>query len=678
MGRPVYHLSGLSPAYALSWAYSLLTDDPYRFITILSLSFCFLAGCFTLGFCREAGLKPAAGLVAAISLAASPLFIYWLTFPMFAATWCWSAGMLWALARQVSKPGIPSWSLLAFSTYSLFMTGYPQSAVFQLYILGGYGVYRTYKLLSESTTPMPALGFMLSCGSALLAGALQSAPVYLDLAQTSAESSRMSANVDFFLATLPRFQSADEVLRYLVFSLSPELFGNPMGEHFPYAYSGLSLPLLVTFCCTVTLAGGRLRQTWGWWLAIAIFGCFTYIPAAFSFAFKYLGFNLSRSSPLGGLVLPLTILTAYGVDAMLRRTRASRCRMSVVFAGILSFALLITCIALGKHWGIAVQWHTVALMALTLAILGTFMRHTHPFPLLLCLCITLSISAWPLMLRQQVEAMASSSVLVEKIRKILPDESRFAIVSPDIHLFPPNINTTVGLNSIHSYNSLSSTRYRLLIEQLGGEVQTYGRWNGSIAPDFSHQTFWMSHIGLLLSRTELNHPSLTYVDTEAQVLLYRVNDTMGSAWQVENREPAVHRSFTAVHEDEEKHATTLQDARKLPGQSARLTRDDGDIKTYALSSSRASTLVLDHKYHQNWHAWVKTGKEWHPAATTEVNGVFQGVLISDGATSVEMRFLPWSRFAWLGHVFWALLCIWTGCMVLLSSTRRRSNKGLAS
>lgn len=188
----------------------------------------------------------------------------------------------------------------------------------------------------------------------------------------------------------------------------------------------------------------------------------------------------------------------------------------------------------------------------------------------------------------------------------------------------------------------------------------------------------MSHIGLLLSRTELNHPSLTYVDTEAQVLLYRVNDTMGSAWQVENREPAVPQSFTAMRQDEEKHVTTLPDVRKLPGQIARLIRDEGDIKTYALASSSTSTLVLDHKYHRNWHAWVKTGEEWHPAPTTEVNGVFQGVLIPDGATSVEMRFLPWSRFAWLGHIFWAILSMGTGYVILRSSRFRPSNRGLAS
>ena len=92
LGRPAYQISGFSPAYMPTWLISKGTDNPWKYITILSLGTCFLAGLFILLFARETGLSPLSGLIAGFGLAASPLFMYWLTFPMFPAVWCWSAG----------------------------------------------------------------------------------------------------------------------------------------------------------------------------------------------------------------------------------------------------------------------------------------------------------------------------------------------------------------------------------------------------------------------------------------------------------------------------------------------------------------------------------------------------------------------------------------------------------
>ncbi len=88
LGRPAYQISGFSPAYTVSWLISRATNNPWQFITALALATCFLAGLFILLFARETGLSPIAGLIAGLGLATSPLFMYWLTFPMFPAVWC--------------------------------------------------------------------------------------------------------------------------------------------------------------------------------------------------------------------------------------------------------------------------------------------------------------------------------------------------------------------------------------------------------------------------------------------------------------------------------------------------------------------------------------------------------------------------------------------------------------
>lgn len=118
MGRPVYNLSGFSPAYFPSWVIAHLTASPWRFITALSLFTCFFSGIFVILFCREIGLNAFAGLIAGTGFGASPLFMYWLTFPMFLAVLCWSAGALWAVTRLAKKSELVGWSVLAFSVYS--------------------------------------------------------------------------------------------------------------------------------------------------------------------------------------------------------------------------------------------------------------------------------------------------------------------------------------------------------------------------------------------------------------------------------------------------------------------------------------------------------------------------------------------------------------------------------
>ena len=145
LGRPVYQISGFSPAYLPSWIIAQFTDSPWRFITALSLPTCFLTGLFVFLYCMEAGLAPLASLIAGSSIATSPLFMYWLTFPMFPAVWCWSAGALWGGSRLARKPDLIGWSILAFSGYSLLMTAYPQPVVYHIYILGGYTGYLTFR-----------------------------------------------------------------------------------------------------------------------------------------------------------------------------------------------------------------------------------------------------------------------------------------------------------------------------------------------------------------------------------------------------------------------------------------------------------------------------------------------------------------------------------------------------
>lgn len=267
LGRPAYQTSGFSPAYMPTWLISKGTDSPWKYITILSLGTCFFAGLFILLFSREVGLSPLSGLIAGLWLATSPLFMYWLTFSMFPAVWCWSAGALWSVTRLAKFPDFLGWGVLAFSGYSLLMTAYPQLVVFHAYLLSGYGVWLAYH---QARISRYALAKLLALAeSALVVDAALAFPVYRDLFILSSESARVAPDPSFFTMVLPKFASFAELVRFFVLSAIPEVYGNPISPSFPFSYDGLSVTLIVTFFAVVASLTA-FKTTWGWWLAILV------------------------------------------------------------------------------------------------------------------------------------------------------------------------------------------------------------------------------------------------------------------------------------------------------------------------------------------------------------------------------------------------------------------------
>lgn len=641
LGRPLYQISGFSPAYPPSWIIARLTGDPWRFITVLSLLTCFMAGVFFLLFCREIGLSPLAGLVAGTSLAASPLFMYWLTFPMFPAVWCWATGALWGVTRLARRPDLLGWSVLAFSGYSLLMTAYPQPVVFHAYILGGYGLYLAYGKYRQGVRE--AIQFLALSAGALLVGAVLALPVYIDLAHITAESARVAPDPSFFTVILPSLDSLGATVRLFALSTVPEFFGNPIGSQYPFPYDGLSVTLLVIFLAIVGLLVA-FRRTWGWWLAICVITLLTFVHPLYAFGVKYLGFNLSRSTPLGSIMLPLSVITAFAVDALDRRGRPWELARTVGcgVAGVV--AVIAVGLAFGLAHGVGIRWNEVFAMLVLAALLAMQVRVTIPASWILMLGIVLAAISYPLMLRQDPTQIAKTSPLVEKIRADLPVDSRFAVAAPGLSVLPPNLNAELGLPSVHSYNSLSSKRYQRLIEALGGKVRTYGRWNGAISPDYDGATFWMSNIGLMLSPKALDQTNLADLGEVSGVHLYRVISRMGIALQV-----------FLPQSDAGGDQLQITDPRRLPSHVPSKLRDQGDRLEFGVMPGQPSVLILSQKYYRDWRARVFTPSGWLPAKTTAVDGVFQGVLLPADAQRVRLEFRPYARYAWVAHVFWLLL-----------------------
>lgn len=587
LGRPIYHISGFSPAYLPSWIIAQLTDSPWRFITALSLFTCFFSGIFIILFCREIGLSPLASLIAGVSLAASPLFMYWLTFPMFPAVWCWSAGALWGVTRLARKPDLVGWGVLTFSAYSLLMTAYPQPVVFNAYILGGYGLYLAYR--KRKFGALVAVRFVAISSTALIVGAALALPVYIDLAKIATESARVTPDPSFFTDVLPRFGTLIENLRFFVLGTAPELFGNPIESGFPLPYDGLSVTPVVVFFSVIGLLVS-FRKTWGWWMAIVVLCLFAFVHPLYVLGVKYLGFNLSRSTPLGSIMLPLTIIVAYGADALVKRTKPGELKREVWFATASVLTVIVIALGFGLTHVISIRWGMFIAMLILVGLLTAQVSKTHPVLLITALVMVLTIISYPLMLRQELAEIATTSPLVEKLRVNLPDGSRFAVAAPSLLVLPPNINAELGLASVHSYNSLSSRRYHTLIMALGGETQTYGRWNGAISPDYNNPIFWMSNISVMFSSTKLMNENLEYLGHESGVYLYKVISSMGESLQVTPKTIAV------------ADAMDLEDPRFLTRNTPTKVLDKGDLLEFKVVPRAHSVLILSQKFHPDWQA----------------------------------------------------------------------------
>lgn len=650
LGRPIFQISGISPAYFISWALSQVTHDPFRFLTLLSLLTCYLAGIFMILFSKEIALTPMAGLIAGISFSTSPVFMFRISFPIIISVWCWSASALWSVTRIGNRSDFIGWITLVFSSYSLLMTGYPQFIVYHVYILVSYGLYLSYRKAQISFNQL--FKFLALSISALIFGALLASPVYLDLLTTFKESARVNPDLDFFAMNFPKFNSILDVTSSLIHRTIPEIFGNPVEESYPLASelnNGFSFTILTIFFAIVGLLT-KFRQNWGWWIIIGAICLLSVVHSLYFFGVKYLGFNLSRLKPQFSILLPITVVVAYGVDALFDRRNSTKVATAITVALIVCiFGIIAGGVAYGVHSALPIRWSIVFLMLLLVTLLAAQYDRARPLLLIISLIIPLASISYPLILFQNLSQIHKTSPLVEAVRDNLPEKSRFAISTPGMYPLLPNINVVVGLSSIHSYNSLSSKRYHTLIKSLGGEMLTYGRWNSSISPDYSSPMFWMSNISLMLSPTKLKHENLEYLGEVSGVHLSKVISSMGSSLQVPL--PSNYISGSPLQ---------LTDPRLLSTHKPIRLLDKTDFLEFEVNREGPSVLVLSQKFHRDWKAEILSNGNWRPTSTTEVNGVFQGVLLPPEVERVKLKFRPFVHYAWIINTFWSLIMVFIG------------------
>ena len=316
LGRPAFQISGLSRAYALTNLLSTLTSDPFVLYTALVLLTVGLTSCFGLLFLRALGIHPAACAVGALGLGFSTMTMYWLTFVMFLSAVCWSVCLLWLITEFTGKSSWPAALGLAFATYSLLLTGYPQMTILLAYMIVPYTLLRLGQMRSPLREKFWTALKLFGCAGV---GALAALPVYLDLFAMARDSARLSGVHDsFFLAVLPPHQGIREITGFVTTIFDWSWLGNAISPAFPEPFNGLSFTPVFGSLVWFSFLLSSKRELWFWQVFLLVCLAGTIFPSIYLFAVHHLGFGFSRIQVLSGAIVPGFVLSAYAVDAVLR------------------------------------------------------------------------------------------------------------------------------------------------------------------------------------------------------------------------------------------------------------------------------------------------------------------------------------------------------------------------
>ncbi|MGB8476863.1 MAG: hypothetical protein WCE61_22520 [Candidatus Acidiferrum sp.] len=635
LGRPAFQVSGLSRAYALTNLLSTLTSDPFVLYSMLVLLTVGLTACFGLLFLRALGLHPAACAVGALGLGFSTMMMYWLTFIMFLSAICWSVCLLWLITEFTRKRSWPAALGLAFATYSLLLTGYPQMTVLLTYMIAAYTLIR----LGQMRSPLrEKLWRTLQLSGCAMVGALASLPVYLDLIATARDSARLSGVRDsFFLAVLPPHHGIREIAGFVATIFDWSWLGNAISPAFPVPFNGLSFtPVFGSLVWLSFLLKSR-RELWFWQIFLLVCLAGTIFPSLYLFAVHHLGFGFSRIQVLSGAIVPGFVLSAYAVDAVLR----GKIRLTIWSGSWLLLPLageVIVALIVWRQSPLQPLAVGVTLLFVLALLAATFWRSV---PVFLGVAV-LSVLCYgrPLILSRPPSTILRSSVLVEALKKNT-DGARFAIADPGIRdALPPNEEALFGLKSINSYDSLSPRRYQELVKRWSAQgTDTYGRYFKIINPELAlaDPSFGLANVSIVLSKQPLSSVGLKTAGTVGGIQFYRP-----AVAPITLRQTA---SYKISGEDV--RMDPLLPQWSLP--SSRRENIDDFQKIQVTAWPEDTLLFVSQQYHPGWRATAAQ----RPLRTVMVNQFYQGVIVPPMTNEVELRFRPFVVWSWLPQLFFA-------------------------
>ena len=658
MGRPAMHVSGLSKAYPPTLVLSWFQQDPYQLYSWLAV----LAACLCVGFgyclLESHDLDPAACLMGALFFGLGSFPMYWLSFVMFLWSIAWTLALLYFVRRACTNPEgssrLNQILCIAFASYALLLSGYPQQTVWNGIFVVGYTISQLASAVDlhtegRSAVRLKAVGRVASSiATGVALGALAASPVLIDLFEIASASARSTADLSFFQAALGPGLEPRAASLYLAQIFDAWLWGNPIRPDYPYSFNGLSWSPAIAALIAASLAWSR--RLWPLQLFLFLALVVSNSEAAFGLLWKTGLFSFSRFNPMAGAFVPAILLAAFAADAALRSERPHRVLaigMTLPLAGIIIFGAVVAELPVETRFA-------VQSLGVFLGVLGFIWFGQGPLLVALAMATVFVYSA-PLSLARPPQGIRTTSPFVKVLKRNLPDRTRMAwVAKPPSSVLPPNQESLFGLRSIHTYNSLSSQKYQEWVLRLSEQgTLVLGRLFNTISSPSSlvkNSELEFAGIGLFVSMQPLN-PSVGSP--------IRPN----SPFYRPPRVPSLEAQVSDFQLGSEGFVTIPAPLAKAGRLVTRRRENQDDRLLFETSPvPRETILFVSQEHHENWAA--TSGDE--QLETVLVNGFYQGVVVPPGTRLVELRYLAAVRFSWIPQAGFALAA---GFTLVRRSTR---------
>lgn len=408
----------------------------------------------------------------------------------------WIPAMLWAIASlrnaRSEWPVVLGAAAVALSVYG----GHPQVSIIGLLLAGCYGVHEI-AVATFARGPRRGLAMFLRVFALFALGLMFAAPALLPLAQSSNEGVRAGWSI-------ADFNTFSHTLYSLRLTAFPNFYGadgrSPFGGYNgPWnltelaIYAGL-LPWLLA--ATALLAWRRDRSHW-FWVGALVFGvlfCLGTDTTMGLLVYELPVLGKFRAQARFGIVviIALSVLSAYGVSALLRRPVVASRRLVLIWLAVAAAAMAaVAWAALNMPLSLggpvpsdAVAstprlWLPLLLMAVSLLLMGLFAFKRTRVSALLCVMLVvvdLASFGWFYEWRypsvnadQETMAPELTRTIDELARgegRILPLDAAKMLNEP----LRPNINMRHGIDSVVGYGPLLPERYAIYagVDTTGG------------------------------------------------------------------------------------------------------------------------------------------------------------------------------------------------------------------
>lgn len=659
---------GLSVTYFPTYVVSLFVDNPFVLATIITMSFHFLAGFVFTDYMRLLKLHPVAALAGGIIYGTQAPFSYYPTQNPFTLPLVFVVVLIYLLHRIIQDRHWIWIFLLAIAVQSTIQVVYLQSQVFLFYILIGY---IAYLFLVHIKQPKERIAYLTTLCIGGVIGLLMTAPVLLDFVHNAINSARTPVTISrIHTIFLHEFHITLGYFIPALFDRNPSPVGTNIIAYLIAHYLTSVITMFSVFGAVTTF-----KRSWGWLSLFIFMVLVSFQPQVALFFMQNFSANISSWGTFYYFfgLLPIIILSAYGIDAAIRYTHTSAnparllswTRFGVV---VLILTILLVYLQAGINAAMQPRW---LIFGFEVMLVGGFFFVTHPtisqklraITAVVMVMTTSLFILFPAIPRQPASDMLLSGLEFKVIQDtIKPDEYQanvssepFAKMGWKCCLYNGGHNSVYGVHSIHGNFLLPPQRYVDLMSNFGYESGNYDKLYKykhyfSINNNFDSLDFWMMNIGVVVSREQQNHPNLTLVRKVNRWYIYRHN-AKGCCLQI---------PLTAINPDITTPAsviaqvTTNIDPRTYAYDTLTKSVRYSDYFEIPLAANQPSLIIISQSYHDYWQAEALVNNQWVRTDTIAVNGKYLGAFTPDAATSIRFTFKPWALWAWIPHSIWAL------------------------